>query len=79
MDMVPREEFEAIKEIAQRARTEQEDLTVKVAALEQQLAAMAGASAKARKPRATKAAARPAKAAAKPATRRRRTDAKPAD
>jgi BMFP domain-containing protein YqiC len=79
MDMVPREEFEAIKEIAQRARTEQEDLTLKVAALEQQLAAMAGATAKARKPRATKAAARPAKAAAKPATRRRRTDAKPAD
>jgi BMFP domain-containing protein YqiC len=82
MDMVPREEFEAIKEIAQKARTEQEDLTVKVAALEQQLAAMAGATAKARKPRA-KAAARPAKAgtkaAAKPATRRRRTDAKPAD
>jgi BMFP domain-containing protein YqiC len=79
MDMVPREEFEAIKEIAQKARAEQEDLSVKVAALEQQLAAMTGT--KPRKPaRATKAAAKPA---AKPATRRRRTDpkaaAKPAD
>jgi BMFP domain-containing protein YqiC len=74
MDMVPREEFEAIKEIAQKARAEQEDLSVKVAALEQQLAAMTGT--KPRKPaRATKAAAKPA---AKPATRRRTTGAKPA-
>lgn len=74
MDMVPREEFEAIKEIAQKARAEQEDLSVKVAALEQQLAAMTGN--KPRKPaRATKAAVKPA---AKPATRRRRTDPKPA-
>jgi BMFP domain-containing protein YqiC len=74
MDMVPREEFEAIKEIAQKARAEQEDLSVKVAALEQQLAAMTGTEP--RKPaRATKVAAKPA---AKPATRRRRTDPKPA-
>jgi BMFP domain-containing protein YqiC len=73
MDMVPREEFEAIKEIAQKARAEQEDLSVKVAALEQQLAAMTGTEP--RKPaRATKVAAKPA---AKPATRRRRTDPKP--
>jgi hypothetical protein len=75
MDMVPREEFEAIKEIAQKARAEQEDLSVKVAALEQQLAAVTGGT-KPRKPgRATKAAAKPE---AKRATRRRRTDPKPA-
>ncbi len=75
MDMVPREEFEAIKEIAQKARAEQEDLSAKVAALELRLAAVTGGT-KPRKPaRATKAAAKPA---AKPATRRRRTDPKPA-
>ena len=44
MDMVPREEFEAIKELAQKARAEQEDLTAKVAALEQKIAAMSAAS-----------------------------------
>jgi BMFP domain-containing protein YqiC len=81
MDMVPREEFEAIKELAQKARAEQEDLTAKVAALEQKLAAMsAGAAAPeaARRPR--KAAGPAAKAAAEPgpATRRRTTKAKPA-
>ncbi|HEX5078967.1 MAG TPA: accessory factor UbiK family protein [Geminicoccaceae bacterium] len=43
MDMVPREEFEAVKELAQKARAEQEDLTAKVAALEQKLAAMSAA------------------------------------
>ena len=72
MDMVPREEFDAIKEIAQKARTEQEDLSVKVAALERQLAAMTGGT-KPHKP------ARAAtKARAKPATRRRSPEAKPA-
>jgi BMFP domain-containing protein YqiC len=81
MDMVPREEFEAIRELAQKARAEQEDLTAKVAELERKLAAM-DAGPKAEKPRktarstATKAA---AKAQAKPATRRRTTKAKPAD
>jgi BMFP domain-containing protein YqiC len=85
MDMVPREEFEAIKEIAQKARAEQEDLSVKVAALEQQLAAVAGGAAKPRKRAASapKAPSRPAakagaKRASKSATRRRTTDAKPA-
>jgi len=68
MDMVPREEFEAIKEIAQKARAEQEDLSVKVAALEQQLAAVTSAA----KPR------KPARAAAKPTTRRRKAAPKPA-
>ena len=85
MDMVPREEFEAIKELAQKARAEQEDLTAKVAALEQKLAAMsagAAGSGTARKPR--KAAVGPApEAVAEPkagtATRRRTTKAKPAD
>ena len=76
MDMVPREEFEAIKEIAQKARAEQEDLSVKVAALEQQLAAVTGAT-KARKP-ARAAGKAAAKAASKPAIRRRTAAPKPA-
>lgn len=76
MDMVPREEFEAIKEIAQKARAEQEDLSVKVAALEQQLAAVTGAT-KPRKP-ARAASETAAKAASKPATRRRTAAPKPA-
>jgi hypothetical protein len=82
MDMVPREEFEAIKELAQKARAEQEDLTAKVAALEQKLAAMSAAPEAAPRPRqaAARAAAKP-KPEPKPgaATRRRTTKAKPAD
>jgi BMFP domain-containing protein YqiC len=74
MDMVPREEFEAIKELAQRARAEQEDLAAKVAALEQKIAGMSAAPQAARRPK--KAATEPAKA--EPATGRR-TKAKPAD
>jgi hypothetical protein len=82
MDMVPREEFEAIKELAQKARAEQEDLTAKVAALEQKLAAMSAGPEAARKP--GKTATRPAaKVATEPkagaATRRRTTKAKPSD
>jgi BMFP domain-containing protein YqiC len=82
MDMVPREEFEAIKELAQKARAEQEDLSAKVAALEQKLAAMSGGPEVTRRPRKT--AARSAKAAPsepKPgsAARGRATKAKPAD
>ena len=34
MDMVPREEFEAVKAVAAKARTEQEKLEKRVAALE---------------------------------------------
>lgn len=84
MDMVPREEFDAIKEIAQKARTEQEDLTAKVAALEKQIAALTSAAEKPRKRAAAKSAAKPAvkastKAAARPATGRRQADAKPTD
>ena len=38
MDMVPREEFEAVKAMAQKARAEQEDLAARVAELERRLA-----------------------------------------
>lgn len=82
MDMVPREEFEAIKELAQKARAEQEDLTAKVAALEQKLAAMSATPEAAPRPRkvvASPAAKAAAKPKAGPATRRRTTKAKPAD
>jgi BMFP domain-containing protein YqiC len=37
MDMVPRDEFEAVKAMAQKARAEQEDLTAKVAELERRV------------------------------------------
>ena len=49
MDMVPREEFDAIKAVAQKARAEQEDLAARVAALESQLAELQAAAAKPRK------------------------------
>jgi BMFP domain-containing protein YqiC len=80
MDMVPREEFEAIKELAQKARAEQEDLAAKVAELERKLAAM-DAGTKAEKPRKTarSTGTTAAKASGKPAARRRTTKAKPAD
>ena len=86
MDMVPREEFEAIKELAQKARAEQEDLTAKVAALEEKLAAMSAAPQAAPGPTGATAGTA-AKSATKPkaepkagaATRRRTTKAKPAD
>ena len=48
MDMVPREEFDAVKAMAQTARTEQEALAAKVAELEARLSALAGAPAAAR-------------------------------
>jgi hypothetical protein len=38
MDMVPREEFDAVKAMAQKARAEQEDLAARVSALEQRIA-----------------------------------------
>jgi BMFP domain-containing protein YqiC len=43
MDMVPREEFEAIKAMAQKARAEQEDLATRVADLERRVAKLSGA------------------------------------
>ena len=39
MDMVPREEFEAVKAMAQKARAAQEDLAIRVADLERRIAA----------------------------------------
>lgn len=42
-DMVPRDEFEAVRALAIKARTEQEDLEVRVAALEAKIAELAGA------------------------------------
>jgi BMFP domain-containing protein YqiC len=41
MDLVSREEFEAVKAMAAKARTEQEDLAKRLAALESALAAPA--------------------------------------
>ncbi len=38
MDLVPREEFEAVKDVAAKARIEQEALEIRVAALEAALA-----------------------------------------
>jgi len=60
LDLVPREEFEAVRAMAAKARSEQEDLEARVKALEGHLAALAAAP----KP---KAAPKPrAKAAPKP-------------
>jgi BMFP domain-containing protein YqiC len=41
MDLVSREEFEAVKAMAAKARSEQEDLQKRLARLESQLAALA--------------------------------------
>ena len=54
MDMVPREEFEAVKAMAQKARGEQEDLAARLAELEAKLSATRPAAARpraGRKPR----------------------------
>ena len=40
MDMVPREEFDAIKAVAQAARAEQEALTARITALESRIEAL---------------------------------------
>jgi BMFP domain-containing protein YqiC len=42
MDMVPREEFEAVRAMAQTARSEQEDLAARVAELERRLSSVSG-------------------------------------
>ncbi|MCR6630039.1 MAG: accessory factor UbiK family protein [Magnetospirillum sp.] len=42
-DMVPRDEFEAVRALAIKARSEQEDLEARVAALEAKLAELADA------------------------------------
>ena len=49
MDMVPREEFEAVKAMAQKARAEQEDLATRVADLERRVAELSGAAEQPRK------------------------------
>ena len=46
MDMVTREEFDAVQAMASRARAEQEALALRVEALESRLAELAGAAAK---------------------------------
>lgn len=50
MDLVPREEFDAMKAVAIAAREEQEALTQKLTAMEARLAALEGGKAAARKP-----------------------------
>lgn len=45
-DLVPREEFEAVRDMAAKARTEQEALAARVADLEAKLAALSGDTAK---------------------------------
>lgn len=50
MDLVTRDEFEAVKEMAAKARTEQEDLLVRVAELEAKVAAKPRAKSKKSKP-----------------------------
>jgi BMFP domain-containing protein YqiC len=85
MDMVPREEFDAVKAMAQTARSEQEALTAKVAELERRIGEFAGgakATGRAASARPKRAAARSAKpesaGESEPAPRRRGTKAKPA-
>lgn len=73
MDMVPREEFEAVKAMAQKARAEQEDLAAKLAELEQRLAEP-GAAADRRKPAAT-----PRRTPSRRTTPRRPTGSKPSE
>jgi BMFP domain-containing protein YqiC len=46
MDMVPREEFDAIKAMAQKARAEQEGLAARVAELERRIGELSGTSVK---------------------------------
>ncbi len=81
MDMVPREEFEAVRAMAQTARAEQEDLAAKVADLERRLGELQGAAPVAAAGAATRSRASRAEPAgeSKPAAPRRRAPkAKPA-
>jgi BMFP domain-containing protein YqiC len=50
MDMVPREEFEAVRAMAQKARTEQEDLAAKITELERKVAKLSDAMEKPKRP-----------------------------
>jgi BMFP domain-containing protein YqiC len=71
MDMVPREEFEAVRAMAQTARSEQEDLAARVVELERRISEPGGGArsgtARSRTARSAGAAAK-----AKPAATRRR-------
>jgi BMFP domain-containing protein YqiC len=82
MDMVPREEFEAVKAMAQAARTEQEDLAARLAALERRVNELAGSArsgtAKPRTGRSAGAEAGIPEKAKPAATRRRATKTGPA-
>jgi BMFP domain-containing protein YqiC len=82
MDMVPREEFEAVKAMARAARTEQEDLAARLAALERRVNELAGSArsgtAKPRTGRSAGAEAGTAEKAKPAATRRRATKTGPA-
>jgi BMFP domain-containing protein YqiC len=75
MDMVPREEFEAVRAMAQTARSEQEDLAARVVELERRINESAGgARSGTARSRAARSAGAEAGAAetAKPAATRRR-------
>lgn len=60
MDLVTREEFEAVKDVAAKARTEQEALEARVATLEAALAEQAAKPKRARKSTATASKPKPA-------------------
>jgi BMFP domain-containing protein YqiC len=49
MDMVPREEFDAVKTMAQKARAEQDDLAAKIAGLERRIDELSGIPVKPKK------------------------------
>ena len=66
MDLVSREEFEAVKAMAVKARTEQDELLARVAALEAQLGAPEGAAARPAAKGRTKAKARTTRARKRP-------------
>lgn len=51
MDLVPRDEFDAVKAVAEKARLEQERLEKRVAALEKALSASASGTASPAKPK----------------------------
>ncbi|MEO5338540.1 MAG: accessory factor UbiK family protein [Magnetospirillum sp. WYHS-4] len=62
MDMVSRDEFEAVKAVAAKARGEQEKLAERVAELEAKLGVAAPAAPAAKKPAAARKPAKPKKA-----------------
>lgn len=68
MDLVPREEFDAVRAVAVKAREEQEALSAQVAALERRLAALESARKAESKGMRTPQSAAPKPAAPRPAT-----------